>query len=65
MLEPQYEKINNDFVKFNKNLRFEMNETSMYKIIIFDWLWTLRFFNIYYNNIIDTFFLIKLNIFIF
>ena len=36
MLKPQYKKINNNFVKFNKNLRLEMSETLMYKIIIFD-----------------------------
>ena len=34
MFGPQYEKINNDFVKFNKNLRFEISETSIYEIII-------------------------------
>ena len=36
MFESQYKKINNNFVKFNKNLRFEMNETSIYEIIILD-----------------------------
>ena len=36
MFKSQYKRINNDFVKFNKNLRFETSEMSIYETIIFD-----------------------------